>query len=142
MAYYYVTHPNMNFSATIEAPSTEKARTTYLDYLERQGMLSRSRRQELRRNMVADRVMDPGEVQADISLSYGYEETRFAPVEREELQLGDRMVEIPIEPRREPVYEEEPEEYLGPVEREQPVERPEEPRVFSPIQQISLGGYR
>ena len=134
MPYYYVTHPNMDFSATIEAPSTEKARTAYLDYLERQGLWSRNRRQELRRNMVADRIMDPGEIQADIQLSYGYEGTKFAPVVGEEIQLGEQMAEVPIEP----MYE-EPEESLGPVEREIPVE---EPRLFSPIAQVSLGGYK
>ena len=132
----------MNFSATIEAPSTEKARTTYLDYLERQGMLSRSRRQELRQNMVADRVVDPSEVMADITLSYGYEAARFEPVEREELQLGEGMVEVPIEPRRKPAYEEGPEVDLGPVEKEAPTERVEKPRITSPIAQISLGRYR
>ena len=142
MPYYYVTHPNMNFSATIEAPSTEKARTTYLDYLERQGMLSRSRRQELRKNMVADRIIDPGEVMADVTLSYGYQETRFAPMEKEELQLSERMVEAPIEPRRKAMYEEEPEEDLGPVEGEYTTGKVEEPRITSPITQISLGGYR
>ena len=37
MSYYYVTHPNVDFSATVKAPSTDKARTTFLDYLERSG---------------------------------------------------------------------------------------------------------
>ena len=155
MPYYYVTHPNMDFSATIEAPSTEKARTAYLDYLERQGLWSRNRRQELRRNMVADRIMDPGEIQADIQLSYGYEASpgykipreRMAEVEREEaeesLPLSIRRSRRDIE---EEVAKEEAEgvydwekDSLGPVEREIPVE---EPRLFSPIAQVSLGGYK
>ena len=140
MPFYYVTHPSLGFTAVIDAPSTEKARTTYLDYLERQGMLLRSRRQELRRNMVADRIIDPGEVQVDVNLSYGYEGTRFAPIEREEIQLDEEIVEATTGPRRESTYQDQDVD-LGLVKREEPVERIEEPRITSPIAQISLGRY-
>ncbi|KKN16920.1 hypothetical protein LCGC14_0971250 [marine sediment metagenome] len=145
MTTYYVTHPNLGFSATVEAPSTEKARTAFLDYLERQGKISRSRRQDLRRNMVADRIADPGEVMADVNLAYGYSEAsaprfvghrEFGGVEEVEAPFvpeedisppTEEVVEIPIE-RQEPgppVFEEE--------------ELPPEPRIISPIQELSLG---
>jgi len=135
MAIYYVKHPTLDLSATIDAPSTEKARTTYLDYLERGGNISRGSRQYYRRNLIADRVMDPSEVPADIHLSYGYQEDHVSPqsYSREEL---------------EPVYREsEVEEIdLGREEMvEAPIETGQEQRVpagLSPIQQISLGRYR
>jgi len=144
MPYYYVTHPNLGFSATIEAPSTEKARTVFLDYLERQGRVLRSSRQELRRNMVADRVADPSEIFADVNLAYGYEETSFKPEykevltptrqpepEVEEVDLpGSEMAEVPIE-----------REEAEPIEPEVP-EFTERSRGYSPIQEASLGRYR
>ncbi len=72
---YYVTHPELGFSATVSAPTTEKARTTFLDYLERNGKAKRSERHILRRNMVVERLKDPNEVSTDVTLHYGYEET-------------------------------------------------------------------
>ena len=84
MADYYVTHPNLNLSAIVHAPTTEKARTTFLDYLERSGQLSRSTRQRLRASMVAERVDDPFGLDADVELNYGY-----TPEQPQELPVGD-----------------------------------------------------
>ena len=130
MPFYYVTHPSLGFTAVIDAPSTEKARTTYLDYLERQDRIPRSERQHLRRSMVASRILDPGEVTADINLAYGYEEVSFAP------QVEESSIEL-----------ERPEIVDFPMELEKPtvVDIPtqvKEPQVFSPIQLISLGRNR
>ena len=71
MNVYFVTHPNIDLSAKVTAPTTEKARTVYLDYLERVGKLSRSKRGQLRENMVAEKLHDPFSVDADLELAYG-----------------------------------------------------------------------
>ena len=68
---YYVTHPNLGATAVVYAPSTEKARTTLLDWLERHQLMRRADRQLLRKNMVAKKLDDPN-VQADVTLHYGY----------------------------------------------------------------------
>jgi len=69
---YYVTHPNIDYSAVVDAPTTEKARTVFLDYLERTGRLNRRLRQQARADMVAERLEDAGSVSADVRLSYYY----------------------------------------------------------------------
>ena len=74
MTTYFVTHPNLDVTAMVHAPSTEKARTTFLDYLERQGKVPRRYRQALRENMVTERLKDPASVTTDVELHYGYEE--------------------------------------------------------------------
>ena len=116
MADYYVTHPNLSISAIVHhAPTTEKARTTFLDYLERTGRWPRSRRQELRANMVAERVSDSFGLDADVELNYDYE-----PEPEAELPIGyygSGGGEVP--------------EYVEP--EEEPVE------ARSPIQELSLG---
>jgi len=135
MAIYYVKHPTLDFSATIDAPSTEKARTTYLDYLERGGNISRSSRQYYRRNLIADRVMDPNEVPADIHLAYGYQEehTRPQSYTREEVEPMYREPEVgEIDLSRDEMEE-------APVDSRQ---EQSTPVGLSPIQQISLGRYR
>ncbi len=142
MPYYYVTHPNLGFSATIEAPSTEKARTVYLDYMERKGRVSRSSRQDLRRNMVADRIADPGEVYADISLAYGYEETSFKPEYREPASVvrdTEPEVEDPGFTSLEGIESSPESRDPESVEEE---EFTREPSTLSPIQELSLGGYK
>ncbi|MHA2069460.1 MAG: hypothetical protein ACXABY_34290, partial [Candidatus Thorarchaeota archaeon] len=81
MTIYYVTHPNLQVSALVHAPATEKARTTFLDYLERRSEIPRADRQAWRRNMVAERMEDPYDVQADVELHYGYEEGDLGELE-------------------------------------------------------------
>ena len=134
MPYYYVTHPNLDISATIEAPTTEKSRTTFLDYLERQGIILRGQRNLLRENMVAERLNSPESVLSDIELHYGlvsrgdtYQDVGKVQLpelesEREELSMSQtgEMVEVPLEGR-----EEEP-------------QAPSAQR-FSPIARVSLG---
>lgn len=74
MSTYYTTHPNLSVTALVDAPTTEKARTTFLDYLERRNLISRADRSYWRKNMVAERMDDPRDVQADVELYYGYQE--------------------------------------------------------------------
>jgi hypothetical protein len=70
---YFVMHPTLGITAVVYAPSTEKARTTFLDWLERNNHISRKDRQAFRKNMGAQRLEDPN-VPSDIVLHYGYEE--------------------------------------------------------------------
>jgi len=110
---YYVTHPNLGISAIVHAPSTEKARTVFLDWLERTGQILRGQRQHYRENMIAERMNEDQFVGADVTLNYGYLDAspqRFEPsIEREE------MVETPL---TEEFEEEEriPRRKLSPIE--------------------------
>ena len=118
MTGYYVTHPNLDLTAIVYAPTTEKARTTFLDYLERSGVLARGSRGSFRQNMIAEKLGEPGSVNADIELHYGYVEP-----------------EVPITLAREPAEE----EVFGGPEEEEIEQVPEEPEQvvapqLSPIQ--------
>ncbi len=135
MSYYYVAHPNLEYSATVKAPSTDKARTTYLDFLERSGRASRKNRQQLRKNTIADRIEFPEEVDSDVTLYYDYTGSGNGEGNEEPIQVG-------YEPREEPVEEDyyepeepEPEQDTMPVEQmgmEQSIED-------TPIGKMSLG---
>lgn len=148
MVAYYVTHPYMDRTAVIYAPSTEKARTTFLDWLERNGLISRKSRQTYRRDMVAEKLEDPG-VPSDIVLHYGGGEER-----QDTIRLGEKMIEVPIRRHYEEDAEmlpEERERIGGPSEEE--VEeftqeafedtgidlRPKQKRM--PIQEVMLKGF-
>lgn len=132
MSSYYVTHPNLGISAVVDAPATEKARTTFLDWLERTGQITRGDRQRWRRNMVAERLEDPGEVMADVELHYGYEEAGgYRRPDVVDIPIGiDRpeIVDIPMDI-------DEPEVIDIPVELKE-----EQPPNLSPIARVSLGG--
>lgn len=144
---YYVTHPNLSVTALIDAPSTEKARTTFLDYLERRNLISRTDRQYWRRNMVAERMTDAADVQADVELHYGYQEggnTMPPSMAAVPSGMADfREFEGPASSDMRAL--EDPEGYVEEV-LEAP-ERPttirevfkESPGKLSPIQQVSLG---
>ena len=143
---YFVTHPRLNKTAVIHAPSTEKARTTFLDWLERNGMISRRDRQSWRRDMVAERIEDPN-VYSDVELWYGYEEEpsihRFPEkgITEEEGRLA--AGELPEEVYYPKLTEEG--ERLASGEPPEEVYFPEEPEVgrrrLSPIQERALRGY-
>jgi hypothetical protein len=131
MSVYYVTHPNIDISAKVTAPSTEKARTVFLDYLERVGKLRRSMRGRLRENMVAEKLQDPFGVEADMELAYGSAGQRGygRPVSKfdevlEEVELPKRNDVVYQEPQEETWSEPQPEPEMAPM---------------SPIAQASLG---
>ena len=70
---YYVMSPLVEgVTALISAPSTEKARTTFLDYLERTGYIRRSQRQSYRHKIIAEKVDDPTGMGATVELSYDF----------------------------------------------------------------------
>ena len=144
MSYYYVTHPNMDFSATVKAPSTDKARTTFLDYLERSNKAHRKDRQLIRKNTVADRIEFPEEVDSDVSLSYNY--TGENGIEEEQvIQVGYGQALDGEELEEDEDYEEELDgETFGlepDPEPEMPVEQIERERDIkdTPIGRMSLG---
>ncbi|MBU2051264.1 MAG: hypothetical protein KKH61_20145, partial [Gammaproteobacteria bacterium] len=112
------------------APSTEKARTVFLDYLERQGTILRGQRNLLRDNMVASRLDSPESVLSDVELHYElvHREVPYQDIGRVQLPEPERE-ELPLSSTGE----------VGevPISREvaeQPVER-----KLSPIARISLG---
>jgi len=116
MSTYYVTYPNMDISAVVTAPSTDKARTTFLDWLERTGRMSRKNRQRLRRDLVAERLEFPEEVDADVRLNYQYdgvEEQEYEPIQVAR-ELPPEFEERPLEG----LEEREPTEMRGEDEEE------------------------
>jgi hypothetical protein len=132
---YYVMHPALGVTAVVHAPSTEKARTTFLDWLERNGHMKRMDRQQLRKNMVAKRLEDSN-VQSDVILHYGYQDvgahyptgpggtpTTYGSFEE---AVGEPWEEDMPTPRQ-----------LAPLEL--PEVEKEEPRM--PIQKIMLRGF-
>jgi len=131
MAMYWVTHPNLGISAKVDAPATDKARTVFLDWLERNGHIQRSDRQYWRRNMVAERMEYPEDVAADVELHYGYEES--GPVEPTG-EWGRESVEGRLQTDRYLQTGEPPEKRIGPgyewerpeatTEVEEPYEKP------------------
>jgi hypothetical protein len=151
---YYVTHPNLGRSAVVHAPSTEKARTTFLDWLERNNHISRAERQRWRRNMVAERLEYPSEVGSDVELWYGYEETRL-PREMDGLVEDYQWRDLTQEYERPDVVDvptrfEEPEvtgipvSFEGPEvleEKIQPSQPQPESRKLSPIAREALKGF-
>ena len=141
MPLYYVTHPNIDISATVHgAPSTEKARTMFLDWLERRGRIRRSRRGYYREDMVAERMSGEGEITSDVDLYYGGEDrqpvVRYTLGEptRREVPAADMRGEAEEELEREPSPEEDE---VQPVELYDAETR--QVRRRSPIAEASLG---
>lgn len=118
MSIYWISHPNMELSATVHAPTTEKARTVFLDWLERTSQIARGDRQRWRRHTLAERLEYPEELESDVTLHYGYEEAR--------------PESIPRVPREELIPEE------APIEEPVPTIEEQRPRL-SPIAQAALG---
>ena len=146
---YYVTHPEIRRTAVVFAPSTAKARTTFLDWLERNGMIRRGDRQAVRRNLIAERMEDSN-VPSDVQLYYGYEESppnvgfeRQSIVEDQPIIEDQPLVMQESEPRyshEEEMEERVPEEYPRPIEQDpRPIEQGPRKRLM-PIQKMMLGG--
>ena len=122
MAVYYVFMPKyIDVTAEVSAPDSRHARTSFLDYLSRSGMIRWNERQAARRQIITKR-MRPGEIQTDIKLEYGIQE----PPKVEELPVPPPMQRKP-EPREEigvsPTYED-----LGPTPEEEELYQPEQPQ--------------
>ena len=148
-ATYYVTHPNFSLSGLVTAPSTDKARTTFLDWLERNEHIERADRQYWRRDMIASRAEDPVSLSADVVLHYGYEDagdfvapTPSVPVAAPRRMYG-RDEEVPASRLDEDWWagaQVESVEELDEVDKPKVAPVPEQPaRQLSPIQRVALG---
>lgn len=131
MSYYYVAHPNEDFSATVSAPSTDKARTTFLDYLERTGRASRANRQSIRRHLIAERIDAPEEVEADVNLHYNYLNGGYDEGQPQVAFGGRYEGEEPLE--------EGEDEGENLSEERQPEEEPESAVSDTPIGRLATG---
>ena len=122
MATYYTFMPKyIDTTAEVDAPDSRHARTSFLDYLSRSGILQWGERQAARRQIITKR-MKPGEIQTDIKLEYGVKE----PAKVEELPTPPPMQRKP-EPSEEvgiePTYED-----LGPTSEKEKMYQPEQPQ--------------
>lgn len=155
MSIYWVTHPNIDVSATVYAPSTEKARTVFLDYLERSSQISRPQRGPLRVDMVAEKIRDPYAITSDVELHYGEpsregeeptvalgetsfeEDAEMFPEERASIGRGQpsgRELEVFTQQ----AYEETGID-LRPKTREMPIKEIQKTPTRIPIQEKALG---
>lgn len=66
---YVVKHPSIDILAEVTAPDSRHARTTFLDYLSRRGLIGWNQRQAVRSGIMTKRV-NPGEVQTNVQLKY------------------------------------------------------------------------
>ena len=135
---YFVMHPTLGVTGVVYAPTTEKARTTFLDWLERNNHIRRADRQAFRKNMGAQRLDDPN-VPSDVVLHYGYEEgssTRFRlpATEEESRPVAGKSPEVEEETR---LLEEE--ETKEPYEPKELIETPR-PKLM-PVQEVMLRGF-
>lgn len=81
MATYYVHIPDSETpTAEVDASSTKHARTAYLDYLSRSGLIAWQQRQATR-SLVKVNRMQPGEIQTQVKLEYGVKEPPVQEIE-------------------------------------------------------------
>jgi len=73
MPTYLTFIPGFKINAEINAPSTKQARTSYLDYLQRNNYIGWDQRQAYRKKVKTDR-MEPGEIATTIQLDYDMQE--------------------------------------------------------------------
>jgi len=135
MNVYYVKHSELGKDALVHAPSTEKARTAFLDYLERNGMVSRKDRQSWRKGLITDRV-EEGETSAEVELWYGYTPS----------SVRVEYPSTPAEPAIEPMSFEDEQEVSVSSPPTAPVEAPPSPpsaptRRMSPIAAAAMRGF-
>lgn len=140
---YFLSHPTLGISAVVYAPTTEKSRTTFLDWLERNGLIKRADRHTFRRDMSTKRLEDPN-IPADVVLHYGYSEIEIPRYRDTEVhgQPGgtQRFYETSMEATGEPSEEELIDEVINEVNKEKGPIKPPQTNIM-PIQQIMLRGY-
>ena len=86
MATYYASIPNFDVTAEIEASDTKHARTSFLDYLSRNGYIDWGQRKVTRKAIILKRVQ-PGEIPTSIQLDYDFD---TGPVDEIELMGTER----------------------------------------------------
>ena len=120
MANYYIFIPGYDVTAEVsDAPDARHARTAFLDYLHRKGLIQYSDRGRIRDNMKTVKA-EPGEMEPTVRLDYA----------------GGRVIseeEVPVVSVQ-PQMEEEEEDYVP--RREEPFREPAEPL---PDEDLDLG---
>lgn len=91
MATYYVTLPNVGVTAEVTAGTTRQARTAYLDYLTRSKTVPWKGRQDLRDQILIDKIT-PGQIPTDVELAYG----QTAPISEETLSVTPDYTQDPV----------------------------------------------
>jgi len=117
MRTYYGFIPGQDLTAEIEAPNTRHARTAFLDYLSRGGLIQYSDRGQARK-LVQVTKMDPGEFPTTVTLTYGRAqepEVQLGAI-RESTPSGEEYQEV------EPLVGETTQKIERPVEEPLPVE--------------------
>ncbi len=112
MSVYYVSSPEFPLRAKVDAPSTDKARTVYLDYLERNGTVPRRFRQEMRKGIATKRLTDSENITADVELDYEYGDMSQAPIVDSIPQIAG---ETPQLATPEPLPQEQPQQRSNPL---------------------------
>lgn len=95
MPVYFAYHPEVGIQAQVTAPTTRKARTSYMDYLTRNELVPWRGRQEFRKSIILDQI-DPGSTPVDVEINYrpgdqpsvgmvGEDQADFIPEEFEEM---------------------------------------------------------
>jgi len=92
---YFVTLESTGVKAEVEAPTTRSARTVYLDYLTRNKLVPWVERQNLREEVIVDRI-ESGQVPIDVNLSYSLEGGGVGP--DEEFSIGPQVPQPPQTP--------------------------------------------
>ncbi len=137
---YLVVNPQIQgVTALVHAPSTEKARTTYLDWLERNKGVSRSLRGQLRATTITKKLDGEGSsVDYTVELDYGYENPQSRIHSFPQETIVPTQVDIPTElPSPEML---EPSSTQIQVEAQQsiPSANPRESLTSSPIANAAL----
>ena len=127
---YYVTHPLVGVTATVYAPSSEKARTTYLDFLERSGRIRRNVRKLLRSNLVAQHLDAGTSVPTDVTLNYTYSSQGMSVPRVSMDEFTDSIWDDGVMSRED--FGVEPLEAVGALPGEE---------VHSPVEKAMLGKY-
>lgn len=138
MPTYFVASTELEQTAEVEAPTPRKARTTFLDYLERGDEIDRNQRQMIRETMATKKVR-PGSTGADIRLDYDMRDGHV-PFSPEPVQRFERFEEVEEDveftPRSSPTAAPPP--TASPAIREPRVHRPElyETRQFRRVEPL------
>ena len=113
MPTYLTFIPGFEINAEVDAPSTKQARTSYLDYLQRNNYIGWDQRQAYRKKVKTDR-MEPGERATTIQLDY-------------DMQEGPPPMLIGTERPSDTIQDEYEDEYVerAPQLQEQPMRRME-----------------
>lgn len=121
----YIPHGDMPL-AEVEADSTKHARTAYLDYLSRTGVLPFNQRQAARRLAMTKR-MEPGEIRTQVQLDYtegilSTESEGILPQGTEVKPIPTQPI-VPMQKSPEPQYP-EVQTQIGPEKATNPLDSP------------------